>query len=44
MSLNDKNEVYEVFQNLAENTLRSIKNIKIKEVKISWCSINLTPY
>ena len=35
MSLNDKNEVSEVFQNLAENTLRSIKNIKIKEVKIS---------
>ena len=33
MSLNDKNEVSEVFQNLAENTLRSIKNIKIKEVK-----------
>jgi len=35
MSLNDKNEVSEVFQNLAEHTLRSIKNIKIKEVKIS---------
>ena len=35
MSLNSNNEVSEVFQNLAEHTLRSIKNIKIKEVKIS---------
>ncbi len=35
MSVNSNNEVSEVFQNLAEHTLRSIKNIKIKEVKIS---------
>ena len=35
LSSKEKHEISEIFQNLAEHTLESLKNIKIKEVKIS---------